>query len=128
MNVELLEDEDYDVPLPDQTLADRMQHFLQSDQSDFRVFVFQSDDADDKIAGYAVMDTSKRPCYLRQFYIARSNRRHGYGRMAFTQICAELGVDQMDVEVMAWNDAGKQFWRSLGFVHRYEGLRWTSQS
>lgn len=122
MNAELIEDEAYDTPLSREELEVRWSGFL---SNQFRVFIFLSDRSDDEIVGYAVLDTSRQPVYLRQFFIARNNRRRGYGRIAFARICETIAVDRLDVEVMAWNDVGKKFWRSLGFVHRYEGLRWT---
>ena len=123
MNLELIADEAYDVPLPREEVEERMRSFL---QSHFRIFLFLSDSSYDGIVGYAVIDVSRQPLYLRHFFISCRNRLQGYGRIAFARICETLSVDRMDVEVMAWNEAGQRFWRSLGFKHRYEGLRWTT--
>ena len=123
MNAELIEDEAYDAPLPLEEIEDRMRGFL---RSHFRIFMFLSGKLEGEIVGYAIVDVSQHPHYLRHFYISRTKRRQGYGRTAFALICETLGVEGIDVEVMAWNETGKRFWRSLGFKHRYEGLRWTA--
>ena len=125
MNTELIEDEAYDISLSREEVEDRMRGFL---QGHFRIFMLLSDTPLDEIVGYAVIDVSRSPIYLRHFYVSRCYRRKGYGSVAFTLICEALGVEQIDVEVMAWNEAGKRFWRSLGFIHRYDGLRWSPHS
>lgn len=122
MNAQLIEDERYDSSLPHDELRRRMHGFI---TGEFRVILFETDDAGAAPVGYCVVDLSKSPPYLRHFFICRNHRRQGYGRAALAKLIEDLNVDDLDVEVMAWNEAGRAFWRGLGFRHRYDGLRWT---
>jgi GNAT superfamily N-acetyltransferase len=56
--------------------------------------------------------------YLRQFFICKSNRRKGYGKLAFEKLIDFLNTKNIDIEVMHWNNSGYQFWKSLGFIER----------
>ncbi len=123
MNAHLIEDERYDSPLPLDELRQRMRGFV---SGEFHVLLFETNDASAATVGYCVIDVSKRPMYLRHFFICRNHRRKGYGRASLAKLIKDLNISDLDVEVMAWNEVGRAFWRRIGFRHRYDGLRWSS--
>ena len=55
--------------------------------------------------------------YLRQFFIERDQGLRGLGRRAFA-LLAQNGFPpgcRVDIEVLATNPQGQQFWAALGF-------------
>lgn len=69
----------------------------------------------DKIFGYALVNKSREPYYLIDFFICRDYRRNGYGRTAFNALLDKLGTDKIDLDVFCWNSRGRKFWENLGF-------------
>ena len=63
------------------------------------------------------------PIYLRQFLIAESYRRRGYGRQAFGLLYQQLGGSPLALDVLHTNPNGLAFWQALGFVPRSSNLR-----
>lgn len=118
MNIELRADEQIDNFMTDDQVKDRMREFL-SGQA-YKVHVFE---VNDRIIGYSVVDVTKTPPYMRQFFIARDSRRSGHGRAFFRLLARALGADSIDVEVLVWNKGALEFYKHLGFVPRYVGLR-----
>ena len=121
MNKQLIEDEGHDNPMTVQQLIERMEGFL---SRDYTALLFA--DSDGVTVGYALINKATDPLYLRQFFICRDERRKGYGRRFFYKMLDYLGVETIDIEVLAWNDTGKAFWESLNFkprsvYMRYEG-------
>lgn len=117
MNIQLIEDEHHDNPMQLDSLVQRMKEFL---LGEYNAYLFTEDES---IIGYALVNKTKTPEYLRQFFIARDNRRSGRGKACFQLLLAELKVSQLDVEVMVWNEGGYRFWKSLGFEERSVYLR-----
>lgn len=114
---ELAEDENTDTPRTDAQYRQCMEDFLESGES---AYVFSAGDA---VVGYALVTPGREPYYLRHFYIARSERRKGYGRGAFDLLLRSLGVDTIDLDVFVWNTRGIAFWTSLGFEPRCHMMR-----
>ncbi|PWW05726.1 acetyltransferase (GNAT) family protein [Paenibacillus cellulosilyticus] len=112
LNKQLIEDEQHDNAMDMEQLRDRMRMFIHSDYTAYK-FVQQ-----DHVVGYALVNRTRQPLYLRQFYICRDFRRSGYGKMAFQKLLEALDTNQLDIEVMHWNHVGQSFWRSLGFQER----------
>ncbi len=117
LNKQLIEDEKSDNAMDIGELADRMRHFL---ETDYEAYFFK---VDGEVIGYALVNVSVSPVYLRQFLIDRKVRRNRYGQTAFGLLTKTLKTESMDVEVLSWNEAGRKFWESLGFVERSRYLR-----
>jgi GNAT superfamily N-acetyltransferase len=121
MNRMLIEDEraENDMTLPQ--LEARMAGFL---AGEYRAFLFGA--AGEEI-GYALINLSQSPLYLRQFFICREKRRSGFGRAAFQALLQHLNTRTIDIDVLVWNEAGRAFWQSLGFRERYVSMRYRTR-
>jgi Predicted acetyltransferase len=112
MNKQLIDDEKSDNPMNLVELKERMKSFIERDYNAYFFVVA------DEVIGYALINISKDPPYLRQFFICREHRRKSYGKTAFEAILKELNADSIDIEVLSCNEIGKAFWSNLGFVER----------
>ncbi|MFC0214143.1 GNAT family N-acetyltransferase [Paenibacillus chartarius] len=112
LNKQLIEDEKHDNPMNVAQLKDRMRAFI---STDYRAYLFE---ANGETAGYALVNHSRQPLHVRQFFICRECRRNGYGRAAFEKLLEQLHTQHVDIEVMYGNEAGYAFWKSIGFVER----------
>ena len=123
LNRQLIEDERHDksLKLSIGELESRMFGFI---RSGYRAYVFE---IEGNVIGYALVNVDAEPLYLRQFFIGRDVRRQGYGSLAFRELLQLLSTNTIDVEVLAWNESGREFWRSLGFQERSIGLRFDRQ-
>ncbi len=121
MNKCLIEDERSSNPMNLSELEVRMQGFL---EGDYDAYFFMDGET---IVGYALVDRTAKPLYLRQFYIDREQRRKHYGKSAFRALLEYLGTDCIDIDVLPWNEAGVAFWKSLGFAERYVAMRFKGQ-
>lgn len=117
-NKQLIEDEQHDNPMNIDQLKERMMIFL---ESDYQAFFFIRDH---QIVGYALLNLSHNPFYLRQFFILREHRRRGYGKESFLLLLDYLKADTVDLDVLSWNHTGKKFWSSLGFEERSICMRY----
>lgn len=100
LNKQLIEDEQHDNPMNVDELKERMRQFL---NTHYKAYLFK---AGDDVKGYALVDHSRDPLYLRHFFICRDSRRQGLGTAAFHLLLQELKTDTIDVEVMWWNERG----------------------
>lgn len=119
LNKQLIEDEKSDNKMSLCELQDRMKSFL---ETDYTAYLFMEDN---RIIGYALVNTRAEPLYLRQFFIARNFRRNHKGRRAFELLLDELKTDKIDLEVLSWNEAGLKFWQSCGFAERSRYMRFS---
>lgn len=115
----LIEDEKSDNPMKEEELFLRMKEFLQTEYDAY--FFMEKDDT----VGYALVKNNCCPLYLRQFYIDRGYRRQHYGEQAFYALLNYLKVTTMDIEVLAWNEAGIRFWEKLNFQERSKYMRYS---
>ena len=115
LNKQLIEDEQSNNPMTVKELEERMSDFLNSEYDAYFFLVEES------VVGYALVKHMCTPLYLRQFLIAREYRKRHYGTEAFHALLEYLGVEQMDIEVLPWNERGMRFWESCGFkeISRY---------
>jgi GNAT superfamily N-acetyltransferase len=121
MNQALIEDEGSRNPMNEAQLAERMAGWLRAEPGGWQVRIFEEQAT---IAGYAVYalrrdqyDPEQIVVYLRQFYIERDQRRRGLGRRAFA-LLAQTSFPpgcRVDIDVLATNPQGQQFWAALGF-------------
>ncbi len=112
MNKNLIEDEKHDNKMNVAQLRDRMKGFI---DSNYDAYLFMKDS---EVVGYALVDMSREPLYIRHFYISREHRRCGYGRIALSELLQLLCTNRVDIEVMYWNEVGISFWKSMGFKER----------
>ncbi|MCL6591342.1 MAG: GNAT family N-acetyltransferase [Firmicutes bacterium] len=112
LNKQLIEDEKHDNKMNVEQLRERMKGFI---NSNYKAYLFEKDS---KTIGYALVDHTRKPLYLRQFFICRDVRRQGYGKTTFNKLWELLKTEIIDIEVMSWNERGIGFWRSLGFKDR----------
>ena len=117
LNKQLIEDEKHDNEMSTEQLKERMWQFL---NTGYRAYLFKSIG---KIVGYALIDMTKEPIYLRQFFICRESRRAGYGTIAFLKLLETLSIETVDIEVLSWNQRAIAFWKSLGFYERSVYMR-----
>lgn len=112
LNKQLIEDEQHDNKMDMKQLKERMRVFI---NTDYNAYMFERDS---EIVGYALVNHTRQPVYLRHFFIRRNSRRNGNGKLAFEKLRELLNTEDMDIEVMYWNVAGYKFWKSLGFKER----------
>ena len=117
LNRMLIEDEKAENTMTLSELEQRMADFL---NADYKAFFFE---ANGNHVGYALINITASPLYLRQFFIAREYRRMGYGRKSFHALLEKLQIAEIDVDVYAWNQSGIAFWKSLGFSERCYNMR-----
>jgi|JI10StandDraft_1071094.scaffolds.fasta_scaffold1869991_1 ribosomal protein S18 acetylase RimI-like enzyme len=118
MNISLRAAEQMDNQMSDAEVEIRMKDFISGTQ--YRVFtIWQSSD----VIGYAVIDVTRKPPYLRQLFISEKYRRFGNGKNALADLCKILATDHFDVEVMSWNTEAIKFYEKNGFKKRVVGLR-----
>lgn len=122
LNKQMNEDQRHDNPLDIEQLKKRIRSFLES--GDYKAYLFKEVD---KIRGYALIDHSRDPLYMRHFFISRDSRRSGYGRRSFEKLMRVLNADQIDIHVFVWNERGQAFWEALGFKPRNLNMRWKSE-
>lgn len=112
LNKQLIEDEQHDNKMNIDQLKERMKTFI---NADYTAYKFEENS---QVVGYALVDHTKQPLYLRQFFICRNCRRNGYGKKTFGKLLETLDTKHIDIEVMNWNNVGYSFWKSLGFKER----------
>jgi predicted acetyltransferase len=117
LNKQLIEDEKSDNKMTVPQLEQRMYYFIHSEHS---AYLFKYCGA---VIGYALVNYTKSPMYMRQFFICREYRRRGYGTLAFNALIDKLAVDTMEVEALYYNERARGFWRSLGFKERSVCMR-----
>jgi hypothetical protein len=88
----------------------RMKRFL---SDEYLAIIFE---VEGKRIGYALINKSACPVFIRHFFISKENRRKGYGKEAFNQIIRLLDVDEVDLNVLYSNSEGYQFWGSCGLA------------
>ncbi len=59
---------------------------------------------------------------LRHFFIGRDSRSKGYGKLAFAKLLETVGAEQIDIEVLHWNEAGYSFWKSTAIQAGFSSL------
>jgi GNAT superfamily N-acetyltransferase len=135
MNLRLIEDEHHYNPMGLPELEVRMRGWLE--RGEYRAALFYADseavseNADPESfgpAGYVLYQLRRDRyfpervvVYVRHFYVERGRRRRGIGRLALATITRELfpADATIELEVLATNPVGREFWTSLGFQPRY---------
>ena len=119
MNIQLRSDEKIDNVMSDKEVKSRMQSFIQSNE--YKIYLLKDDDID---YGYALVNILKKPNYLRQLYIIKKFRNKGLGTKMLNELMEILNINEIDVEVMVWNERAIKFYENFGFKRRFLGLRY----
>lgn len=119
MNIQLRADEKMDNQMTDDEVEQRMKGFLEGEN--YKAYILKSPDT---LYGYALIDITKKPVYLRQLFVEKPFRNKGLGREIIQKIMKTLAVKEIDVEVMVWNEQALHFYEKFGFKQRYVGLRY----
>ena len=117
LNHMLIEDEKAENTMTLSQLDQRMAGFL---NTDYKAFYFETNE---NRLGYALVNMTTTPLYLRQFFISREYRRMGYGQQSFYALLDQLQTVEIDIDVYTWNQRGIAFWKSLGFSERCYNMR-----
>jgi len=123
MNILLREDERMDNVLSADEIRIRMEMFLAS--ADFRVYVFSDAET---VPGYCVLELNRKPLYVRQLFVKRECRGKGIGSACLKEIMSLQGADEIDIDVMEWNENAIAFYERFGFRKRYVGMRFSGAS
>jgi len=118
MNKQLIEDEKANNLMDISQLENRMNDFL---NNGYKAFFFI---IEEKIIGYALCDMTKEPKYLRQFFIKREERRKHYGKNAFNKLLEKLETNEIEIDVLKWNEDGIKFWGNIGFKEQWKRMRY----
>jgi ribosomal protein S18 acetylase RimI-like enzyme len=120
-NQQLIEDENSDNPMSHEELMERMASFI---DGEYDAYFFTENGSN---IGYALVQKSAKPIYLRHFIILREYRRSGFGSRAFQLLMETLGTSEIEIDVFVWNTAGVAFWKSCGFRERCFRMRWNKE-
>jgi ribosomal protein S18 acetylase RimI-like enzyme len=108
LNKQLINDENSNNTMNIDELKVRMKGFI---SSNYNAYLFLDND----VVGYALVDITKTPYYLRQFFVIREQRHKGYGKFALNLLLEELKTSDIDIEVLSSNEQGFAFWQNCGF-------------
>ena len=124
LNKQLREDEKMDNIMTDNEITRRMESFLTGQI--YKVHILEN--ANKEIIGYCVLDITREPKYLRQLFIKKTYRNHGYGKLLLKKVMEEYQLKEIELEVMSWNESAIRFYEHTGFKRRYIGMRLTKES
>ncbi len=126
MNKQLIEDEGSKNPMNLGELKQRMYDWLETMyHADFLV-------VNQELAGYALYhfkstpyDPSKQHVHLRQYFIGSKFRKLGLGRSGLDLLKEHRfkDVETIEIDVLASNSIGKNFWERAGFEAYYINMR-----
>ncbi|MBN1992988.1 MAG: GNAT family N-acetyltransferase [Anaerolineae bacterium] len=111
LNHQLIRDEGHPNPMNVAELENRMRGWLAAAYEG--VIFLESEN----VVAYALYRDDGSQIYLRQFFVARSQRRRGVGRRAMQILFNQVWPKnkRLVVEVLCSNNPGLQFWKSMGF-------------
>jgi GNAT superfamily N-acetyltransferase len=111
-NHQLIRDEGHRNPMSVAELRQRMADWL---KSEYRAVIFSILDG---AVGYALFREEGDGIYLRQLFVARDQRRKGFGTRILERLRSEIwpGGKRVTVSVLATNPDALQFYRRAGFA------------
>ncbi|MCC6696056.1 MAG: GNAT family N-acetyltransferase [Candidatus Hydrogenedentes bacterium] len=112
MNKMLIEDEGHRNPMGPAELTKRMSRWL---GGEYEAYLFV---VEESVAGYCLFKEENDFVYIRQFFVAREQRRKGIGRQAIEWLSHEVWPrgKRLRLDVLTANPAGIRFWRQCGFT------------
>ena len=118
LNRQLIKDEGSRNPMTEAELGARMLKLLSEGwRADFIL-------REEHVIGYALYQERRNEynpdlsvVYLRQFFIVREERGHGYGRRGIELLIEQrFPVDAvLEIDVLVSNSGGQRFWQAMGF-------------
>jgi GNAT superfamily N-acetyltransferase len=111
LNAQLIRDEGHRNSMTVPQLVERMTRWL---QGEYEAIVVEEGST---VIGYALFRRDADYVYLRQIFVRTENRRRGIGRSLVQWLAANAwqNVPRVRIDVLVGNDAGRQFWTSIGF-------------
>jgi GNAT superfamily N-acetyltransferase len=111
LNAQLIRDEGHRNSMTVPQLVERMTRWL---QGEYEAVVVEEGST---VIGYAMFRRDADYVYLRQIFVRTENRRRGIGRSLVQWLAANAwqNVPRVRIDVLVGNDAGRQFWTSIGF-------------
>lgn len=93
-------------------LEARMRRWLEDE--DYKAVLFQEEGAP---VAYSLVSVDEDSAYIRHFFVLHEHRGRGVGRRAFETLVREIvpGSARLTLDVLAKNESGRAFWRSVGF-------------
>jgi GNAT superfamily N-acetyltransferase len=112
INRQLIEDEWGGGGMSLEALEARVRRWLQDDE--YRAVLFEQDG---EAVAYALVSVDEDSAYVRHFYVMRPHRGGGVGRLAVETLFRAIipATHRVTLDVLASNQGGHQFWRSVGF-------------
>ena len=112
-NHQLIQDEGHNNPMTIEQLHERMRGWLAS--GEYQAVIFKSQDVD---VAYALFRETDDEIYLRQFFVARSQRRAKLGSQAIQKVFTDLWSHKKrwTVSVLVKNLPAVAFWRAMGYA------------
>ena len=112
LNHQLIRDEGHRNSMDVDHLEHRMFGWLSS--GEYRAVIFAQ--ADTPVA-YALYREDPDEIYLRQFFVVRTRRRHGIGRIVMQSLLSDIWPrsKRRTVSVLVHNTGGVAFWRAMGY-------------
>jgi len=112
INRQLIEDEWDGGGMSLERLEARMRRWLADD--DYRALLFQENGT---TVAYTLISVDEDTSYIRHFFVLHEHRGRGAGRRAMELLLNEIipPTSRVTLDVLASNEAGRSFWRSVGF-------------
>ena len=112
LNQQLIRDEGHRNPMHVDQLEHRMRNWLSS--GEYRAVIFAQKDTP---VAYALYREDPDEIYLRQFFVVRTQRRHGIGRSAMQSLLSDIWplTKRRTVAVLTHNTSGVAFWHAMGY-------------
>jgi GNAT superfamily N-acetyltransferase len=112
INRQLIEDEWDGGGMSLERLEARMRRWLEDE--DYKAVIFQENGA---AVAYSLVSVDEDSAYIRHFFVLHEHRGRGVGRRAFETLVSEIvpGSARLTLDVLARNEPGRAFWRSVGF-------------
>jgi len=112
INRQLIEDEWDGGGMSLESLEARMRRWLTDD--DYKALLFQEQGS---TVAYSLISVDEDTSYIRHFFVLHEHRGRGAGRRAMELLLKEIipPSSRVTLDVLASNEAGRHFWRSVGF-------------
>ncbi|HEX8212763.1 MAG TPA: GNAT family N-acetyltransferase [Longimicrobium sp.] len=112
INRQLIEDEWDGGGMSLERLEARMRRWLADE--DYKALLFQEDGS---TVAYTLASVDEDTSYIRHFFVLHEHRGRGAGRRAMELLLREIipPTSRVTLDVLASNEAGRHFWRSVGF-------------
>jgi ribosomal protein S18 acetylase RimI-like enzyme len=112
INRQLIEDEWDGGGMSLERLEARMRRWLADE--DYKALLFQEDGS---TVAYSLISVDEDTSYIRHFFVLHEHRGRGVGRSAMELLVKEIVPlsSRVTLDVLASNETGRHFWRSVGF-------------